>query len=77
MGLVILESTSPVGTTQLMAAWMAEERPDLTFPHTHGDESDIRVAYCPERVLPGKIMRELVDNDRVIGGLTKMFRCGG
>ncbi|WAN07941.1 UDP-N-acetyl-D-mannosamine dehydrogenase [Stutzerimonas balearica] len=69
--LVILESTSPVGATEQMAAWMAEARPDLTFPQTHGEESDIRVAHCPERVLPGHVLRELVQNDRVIGGMTK------
>lgn len=68
--LVILESTSPVGATEQMAAWLAEARPDLTFPHTHGEESDIRVAHCPERVLPGHVVRELVQNDRVIGGMT-------
>lgn len=68
--LVILESTSPVGATEQMAAWLAEARPDLTFPQTHGDESDIRVAHCPERVLPGHVVRELVENDRVIGGMT-------
>jgi UDP-N-acetyl-D-mannosaminuronic acid dehydrogenase len=69
--LVILESTSPVGTTEEMAAWLAEDRPDLTFPQTHGVESDIRVAHCPERVLPGHVVRELVENDRVIGGMTE------
>lgn len=69
--LVILESTSPVGATEKMAAWLAESRPDLTFPQSHGDESDIRVAYCPERVLPGHVLRELVQNDRVIGGMTR------
>lgn len=68
--LVILESTSPVGATEQMAAWLAELRPDLTFPQTHGEASDIRVAYCPERVLPGRVLQELVQNDRVIGGLT-------
>ncbi|ESQ99735.1 UDP-N-acetyl-D-mannosamine dehydrogenase [Stutzerimonas chloritidismutans AW-1] len=68
--LVILESTSPVGATEQMAAWMAEARPDLTFPQTHGEESDVRVAHCPERVLPGHVLRELVQNDRVIGGMT-------
>ena len=68
--LVILESTSPVGTTEQMAAWLAEERPDLTFPQTHGVDSDVRVAHCPERVLPGHVIRELVKNDRVIGGMT-------
>lgn len=68
--LVILESTSPVGATEQMAAWLAEARPDLTFPLTHGEASDIRVAHCPERVLPGQVLRELVQNDRVIGGMT-------
>ena len=69
--LVILESTSPVGTTEKLADWLAEERTDLSFPQTYGDRSDIRVAYCPERVLPGHVVRELVENDRVIGGMTK------
>lgn len=68
--LVILESTSPVGATEQMAAWFAEARPDLSFPQTHGESSDIRVAHCPERVLPGHVLRELVQNDRVIGGMT-------
>lgn len=68
--LVILESTSPVGATEKMAEWLAEARPDLTFPQTHGGESDIRVAHCPERVLPGHVLRELVENDRVIGGMS-------
>ncbi len=68
--LVILESTSPVGATEAMAEWLAQERPDLSFPQTHGEDSDIRVAHCPERVLPGHVMRELVENDRVIGGMT-------
>jgi UDP-N-acetyl-D-mannosaminuronic acid dehydrogenase len=68
--LVVLESTSPVGTTELVAQWLAEKRPDLTFPQTHGASSDVRVAHCPERVLPGHVLRELVQNDRVIGGMT-------
>ena len=68
--LVILESTSPVGATEQMAEWLAEARPDLTFPQTHGEDSDIRVAHCPERVLPGHVLRELVQNDRIIGGMT-------
>jgi UDP-N-acetyl-D-mannosaminuronic acid dehydrogenase len=68
--LVILESTSPVGATEQIAEWLATARPDLTFPQTHGEASDIRVAYCPERVLPGHVLRELVENDRVIGGMT-------
>lgn len=70
--LVILESTSPVGTTEKMANWMAEARSDLSFPQTHGGASDIRVAYCPERVLPGHVVRELVNNDRVVGGMTEV-----
>lgn len=68
--LVILESTSPVGATEQMAAWLAEARPDLSFPQQAGDSADIQVAHCPERVLPGHVLRELVANDRVIGGMT-------
>lgn len=68
--LVILESTSPVGTTEQMARWLSQHRPDLTFPQNMGDASDIRIAHCPERVLPGKVMQELITNDRVIGGMT-------
>ncbi|MGL5999765.1 MAG: UDP-N-acetyl-D-mannosamine dehydrogenase [Pseudomonas proteolytica] len=68
--LVILESTSPVGTTERLAQWLGRARPDLTFPTTHGQTSDIRVAHCPERVLPGQVLRELVSNDRIIGGIT-------
>lgn len=55
--LIILESTSPVGTTEKLARWL----PDL----------DLDIAYCPERVLPGHILREIVGNDRIIGGLTQ------
>ncbi len=68
--LVILESTSPVGTTEQMAEWLAFTRPDLSFPQSAGELSDIRIAYCPERVLPGKVMQELITNDRIIGGIT-------
>ncbi|UWN51845.1 UDP-N-acetyl-D-mannosamine dehydrogenase [Alcanivorax sp. ALC70] len=68
--LVILESTSPVGATEQMAAWLAEARIDLSFPQDSGEESDIRVAHCPERVLPGHVMHELIENDRIIGGMT-------
>lgn len=68
--LVILESTSPVGATEQMAEWLAAARPDLSFPQQAGEASDIRVAHCPERVLPGQVIRELVENDRVIGGMT-------
>ncbi|WJJ28215.1 UDP-N-acetyl-D-mannosamine dehydrogenase [Enterobacter hormaechei] len=68
--LVILESTSPVGATEQMAQWLAEARPDLSFPQQVGDQADINIAYCPERVLPGQVMVELIKNDRVIGGMT-------
>lgn len=68
--LVILESTSPVGATEAMANWLAAARPDLSFPQNAGENSDIRIAHCPERVLPGKVMQELITNDRVIGGMT-------
>ena len=69
--LVVLESTSPVGATEKMADWLASERPDLSFPQNNGENSDIRIAHCPERVLPGKVMQELISNDRIIGGITK------
>ena len=52
------------------AAWLAEARPDLTFPPSAGEQADIRMAYCPERVLPGRVMQELIYNDRIIGGMT-------
>jgi UDP-N-acetyl-D-mannosaminuronic acid dehydrogenase len=70
--IVILESTSPVGTTEKMMGWMQEIRSDLTFPifGTDDSETDISVAHCPERVLPGHVVRELVENDRIIGGVT-------
>ncbi|WP_345877379.1 UDP-N-acetyl-D-mannosamine dehydrogenase [Shewanella algae] len=68
--LVILESTSPVGATEQVAEWLAAARPDLTFPQTAGDTADVNVAHCPERVLPGHVVRELVQNDRVIGGIS-------
>lgn len=68
---VILESTSPVGATEQMVEWLAAARPDLKFPASAQDtDFDIYVAYCPERVLPGQVIRELVENDRTIGGLT-------
>lgn len=69
--LVILESTSPVGTTEKLAAWLAKARPDLSFPQDKGEAADINIAYCPERVLPGYVLQELVSNDRVIGGMSK------
>ena len=68
--LIVLESTSPVGTSARLSRQLAELRPDLTFPHAAGERSDIRIAYCPERILPGRMVLELVENDRIIGGLT-------
>lgn len=68
--LIILESTSPVGTTEQLERWLMDLRPDLTFPAQAGDHADIQLAYCPERVLPGQVMHELIQNDRVIGGLS-------
>lgn len=68
--LVILESTSPVGTTEKVADWLGEYRPDLLMPNESSSASDIYVAHCPERVLPGKVVSELIQNDRVIGGIT-------
>ena len=61
--LFIIESTSPVGTTEKMRDIIYKERPEL--------KDDIHIAYCPERVLPGNIMHELVHNDRVIGGVNE------
>lgn len=68
--LVILESTSPVGATEKVSEWLSALRPDLTFPQTAGSDADINIAHCPERVLPGHVVRELVENDRVIGGMS-------
>ncbi len=59
--LYVIESTSPIGTTEKMAELIFSERPEL--------EGKIYIAYCPERVLPGNIIYELVNNDRVIGGI--------
>jgi UDP-N-acetyl-D-mannosaminuronic acid dehydrogenase len=70
--LVILESTSPVGTTEKLAGWLKQARPDLSFPQDVGENADINVAHCPERVLPGYVLQELVSNDRVIGGISSV-----
>lgn len=69
--LVVIESTSPVGTTERAAAQLAALRPDLNFPHNAPDMSDVLLAYCPERILPGQTLRELIDNARIIGGLDR------
>jgi UDP-N-acetyl-D-mannosaminuronic acid dehydrogenase len=68
--LVVLESTSPVGTTEKVAELLAQLRPDLNIPGHTDASPDVAIAYCPERVLPGRILIELIDNDRVIGGIT-------
>lgn len=67
--LIIIESTCPVGTTELVENWLKQLRPDLNFPSDR-KTSSVKIAYCPERVLPGKILTEIVINDRIIGGLT-------
>lgn len=67
---VILESTSPVGTTEAMRDRLAALRPDLAMPGIAEGQPDVSIAYCPERVLPGRILEELTHNDRSIGGIT-------
>jgi UDP-N-acetyl-D-mannosaminuronic acid dehydrogenase len=67
--LVILESTSPPGTTLHLGEYIIGLRPDLSLDGAGGRPS-IHVAHCPERVLPGRIMIELVTNDRIVGGLS-------
>lgn len=69
--LIILESTSPVGTTEKLAKQLAELRSDLIFFNQASGHTDVHIAYCPERVMPGHIIRELTENDRIIGGMTE------
>ncbi len=71
--LVVVESTVPVGTTERVSAILAELRPDLAFPHQAGEAAQVQVAHCPERVLPGRVLHEVVNNPRVIGGVAR--RC--
>lgn len=66
--LVILESTSPPGLTEQMGQYILDARPDLTLEP--GEHNSLYLAHCPERVLPGRVMIEIVDNDRIIGGVT-------
>lgn len=69
--IIILESTSPVGATEQMVEWLSALRPELKFPkHETDTDIDVYIAYCPERVLPGHVIRELVENNRTIGGMT-------
>ena len=67
--LIILESTSPVGTTEKIVEWILNERPDLSVDKNNPKQ--ILVSHCPERVLPGKILKELIENDRIVGGINK------
>ena len=69
--LIVLESTSPVGTTETLEQRLLELRPDLSFPTLNPGNADVRIAYCPERVIPGNTLVELVENDRIIGGISK------
>ena len=68
--LVILESTSPVGTTERVAKILQDENPAVSAPLHGSDNPNIHLAYCPERILPGQMMLELVNNDRIVGGMT-------
>jgi UDP-N-acetyl-D-mannosaminuronic acid dehydrogenase len=72
--LIILESTSPVGTTERIAEQLRRLRPEMNVPvydinSEPSSDADIYLAHCPERVLPGRILRELVENDRIVGGI--------
>lgn len=69
--IVVLESTSPPGTTEKVGQWIGALRPDLKLPGSGSNGADIFLAHCPERVLPGRIMIEIVTNDRVVGGITR------
>tara|TARA_B110001450_G_C17662370_1_gene497839 strand:+ start:325 stop:1605 length:1281 start_codon:yes stop_codon:yes gene_type:complete len=68
--LVILESTSPVGATEKVCDWLSKLRPDLVVAGENITNPDVNIAHCPERVLPGKAMDELITNGRIIGGIT-------
>jgi len=70
--LVIVESTIPIGATEQVGRWLGQARPDLMFSRrgqSGGQVADVLVAHCPERILPGQMLHELVNNDRVIGGV--------
>ena len=72
--LIILESTSPVGTTEKISNWLRKLRSDLKISSREDLDQDsdaVLIAHCPERVLPGKILRELVENDRIVGGINQ------
>ena len=69
--LIVLESTVPVGATEQLAQWLGALRPDLVVPEPGAESADLYIAHCPERVLPGKVLHELVHNDRIVGGITQ------
>ncbi len=71
--LVILESTIPVGTTEKFTDWLSQSNEELSFPdyNKNSEDHDVYIAHCPERVLPGNILHELIHNDRTIGGITE------
>jgi UDP-N-acetyl-D-mannosaminuronic acid dehydrogenase len=68
--LIIIESTINVGATEFVRDCLSNNRTDLKFPYTENDDPDIYIAHCPERVLPGKILHEIINNDRIIGGIS-------
>ncbi|MEY2824766.1 MAG: hypothetical protein RLZ64_1304, partial [Pseudomonadota bacterium] len=68
--MLVIESSSPVGTTESVRDRLAELRPDLQMPYRDGPDADVAIAYCPERALPGRLVDEIEHNDRVIGGVT-------
>ena len=69
---VILESTSPVDATERLTERLRQARPDLSFPtYQETGSNDVFITHCPERILPGHMVRELVSNDRIIGGMTE------
>jgi len=72
--LIILESTSPVGTTERIRSILTEERPELFNGKGPKQAASISIAHCPERVLPGQILNELITNDRIIGGIDQSSR---
>lgn len=68
--IIILESTSPVGTTEIIAKRLQELRPDLKIPTNYNENGEIFISYCPERMIPGNVF-ELIKNDRIIGGINE------
>lgn len=69
--LIILESTVPVGTTEFIKDIFEQKRPDLNFSNDNLTEEQVYIAHCPERVLPGNVIFELINNDRIIGGINQ------